>query len=149
MSGKVHQIFLKSGQGKPMQAVPQATAVADKGLADDANYGKRERQVLLIEKETLDEFQLVPGQVRENITVTGLPLAGTSPGTRLQVGDTVLEVALDCAPCDFIDGIRPGLREAIDGRRGTLFRVVSGGDIRVGDDIRVLAPASSPSHHHP
>ena len=40
------------------------------GLSGDVSYGRKKRQVLFIEKETLDEFGLSPGQVRENVTTS-------------------------------------------------------------------------------
>ena len=97
---------------------------------------------------TLDEFGLQPGQVRENITVAGLPLAGTTAGTRLQVGDTVMEVTMDCAPCEFMNELKPGLREEIDGRRGTLCKVISGGEIKVGDGLQPCSNPKSLTAHH-
>jgi MOSC domain-containing protein YiiM len=50
----------------------------------------------------------------------------------------LFEVTGDCAPCQFIEDIRPGLRDEMDGRRGTLFRVVNGGTIRVNDTVAIL-----------
>ena len=50
--------------------------MSGKGLDGDVSYGRPKRQVLFVERETLDEFGLQPGQVRENITVAGLKLAG-------------------------------------------------------------------------
>ncbi|HEY4723153.1 MAG TPA: MOSC domain-containing protein, partial [Anaerolineae bacterium] len=84
-------------------------------------------------------FGLPIGDVRENITAQGIQLAGMLPGTRLKVGSALLEATLDCAPCQFIEDKRPGLREAMKGRRGTLFRVIEGGEISVGDEIQIAA----------
>jgi MOSC domain-containing protein YiiM len=139
MSGTISHLFLKVARGEPMQPVDQVVAVGDQGLTGDQNYGARKRQVLLIEATTLARFGLVPGQIRENVTVEGLALAGLPPGTRLQLGPAVFEVVGDCAPCQLVEDIRPGLRQAISGRRGTLCRVVSGGIIRRSDSIEVLA----------
>jgi len=55
------------------------------------------------------------------------------------VGRALLEVTLDCAPCEFIEGKRPGLRAVMEGKRGTLFKVIEGGTINVGDAINVVA----------
>ena len=130
-----------------MKEPQTALAVDGKGLDGDVSYGRTKRQVLFVERETLDEFGLQPGQVRENITVAGLQLAGTTPGTRLQVGDTVMEVTMDCAPCEFMNELKPGLREKIDGRRGTLCKVISGGEIKVGDGLKLLEPEILTAHH--
>lgn len=122
-----------------MKVVSSAEAIADYGLRDDANAGSARRQVLIIERELLDEFALPIGDVRENITVEGIQLAGTSAGTRVRAGQALLEATLDCAPCQFIEDKRPGLREAMKGKRGTLFRVIEGGKIEVGDKIEFVA----------
>ena len=122
-----------------MRAVLAAKAVAGRGLAGDVSLGRQGRQVLLIEKETLDQFGLAPGQVRENIVVEGLRLVGLAPGLRVQLGQVLAEVTGDCAPCeDLIGAIRPGLVEDITGRRGTFVRVLEDGEVRVGDQVSLL-----------
>ncbi len=139
MTASVIHLQLKPAQGEPMRPVESVEAIADFGLRDDANAGRGKRQILIIEREVLDEFQLPIGDVRENITVQGIRLAGMAPGTRVRVGQALLEATLDCAPCQFIEGKRPGLREAMKGKRGTLFRVIEGGEIRVSDKIEAVA----------
>lgn len=124
-----------------MRRVQHASAVTAEGLQDDANRGRRKRQVLLIELETLLDFGLSPGDVRENIVVAGISLAGTAPGTRLHAGQVELEVATDCSPCDYIDSLRPGLQRQIRGRRGTLCHVIYGGVINVGDAVALIGQA--------
>ena len=138
MSGTILNIYLKEKHGHPIIPVNQAAAESGMGLIGDVSFGRSKRQVLFIEKETLDEFQLVPGQVRENVTVQGIPLAGLPAGTQLQAGEVLFEVTGDCAPCQFIADIRPGLRDEMDGRRGTLFRVLNGGTIKVNDPVTIL-----------
>ena len=136
---KVIHLQLKPAEGAPMNVVSSVEAIANHGLRDDANAGRSKRQVLLIERELLDEFQLPIGDVRENITVQGIQLAGMVAGTRVRVGHARLEATLDCAPCQFIEDKRPGLRAAMEGKRGTLFKVIEGGKINVGDVIEVVA----------
>ena len=138
----VRHLFLKPARGAPMRAVQQTTAISAEGLLHDASRGRRKRHVLLIEMETLRDFGLNPGDLRENLVVAGLPLAGTAPGTRLHAGTVELEVTTDCAPCNYIDSLRPGLQERIKGRRGTLCRVIRGGEISVGDAVALIAQPS-------
>ena len=139
MSATIIHLQLKPTEGAPMKSVPAVTAITGYGLQDDANAGSSKRQVLIIERELLDEFQLPVGDVRENITVQGLQLAGMTTGTRIRAGDALLEATLDCAPCQFIEDKRPGLRAAMEGKRGTLFKVIEGGEINVGDEIAIAA----------
>jgi MOSC domain-containing protein YiiM len=139
MSATVIHLQIKPASGAPMRPVPAVTAIAGYGLKDDANAGSSKRQVLIIERELLDEFQLPTGDVRENITVQGIQLAGLARGTQVRVGQALLEAALDCTPCQFIENKRPGLRAMMEGKRGTLFKVIEGGEINVGDEIAIVA----------
>ena len=115
MTGRIHNLYIKPGHGQPMRPVEAAEAESGQGLIGDASFGRRKRQVLIIERETLQHFDLTPGQVRENLTVGDIALAGQPAGTQIQAGDALLEVTGDCAPCQLIDDIRPGLRG--DGQR--------------------------------
>jgi len=117
------------------------------GLSGDKHAGSASRrQVLIIDKETLDVLGLAPGTVKENLTVEGLDVMSLGPGTRLRVGDqAVLEITSACEPCFRMDEIRPGLRDELNGRRGMNSRVVEGGAIAVGDAaIVVRAPLPLP-----
>jgi MOSC domain-containing protein YiiM len=134
----VANLFVAKERRKPMQAVDQAMAVADRGF-DGCIHGRlsSKRQVLLIDSETLAEFNLVPGIVRENITTVGLDSADLGPGQRLVIGGAVLEVTVPCEPCVRMDEIRMGLQEALRNRRGVLCRVIEGGLISCGDAIEI------------
>ena len=87
--------------------------------------------------ETLEEFGIAPGRVRENITTRGIALSTLPLGQRLRAGEALLEVTKPCEPCHQMDEIRQGLQEAIRGRRGFLCRVIASGRIRRGDRIEL------------
>lgn len=139
MSGRIHKLFIKPGHGQPMRPVEAVEAVTGQGLLGDASYGRSKRQVLVIERETLLRFGLEPGQVRENMTISDLSLADLPAGAQIQAGDVLLEVTGDCAPCHFLDDIRQGLQEAMQGQRGVLCRVSGSGTIRLDDEVRLIA----------
>src|SRR5437870_6674488 len=90
----------------------------------------RKRQVLLVDRETLEAMDLPPGIIRENITTDGLNVNSLEIGQLLRVGEVRLEVSAVCTPCDQMEAIRPGLRIELWGRRGMLCRVLAGGVIR-------------------
>jgi MOSC domain-containing protein YiiM len=119
-----------------MEEVSEVRAVTDAGFeaCTHARPGGK-RQVLLMDRETLDAMDLPPGILRENITTEGMNVNGLPLGQRLRIGDVQLEVSAVCTPCDLMERIRPGLRKEIYGRRGMLCRVVKGGTIRRGDTI--------------
>lgn len=116
-----------------MRKVSEAVAVPGRGLQGDVSFGRSRRQLLLVDQADLDRFRLGPGDVRENITLEGVPLSTLPRGTRLSLGPVVVEITGECTPCEMLDDLRPGLREEIRGRRGMLGRVLVGGTLRAGD----------------
>ena len=126
-----------------MEEVEAIEVVAGLGLAGCAHARKGgNRQVLLVDKETLDAMELQPGVIRENITTEGLNVNGLELGQRLLIGTVLLQVSAVCTPCDQLEKVRPGLRREMYGRRGMLCRVLESGTIRAGDAIERVAVAS-------
>src|SRR5574338_534286 len=93
----------------PMRQVDEALAVTDRGFEHCA-HGRpgSKRQVLLMDIETLGEFQLEPGQLKENITTEGIRLRELARGQQLRIGEALMEVSLSCEPCGRMDDIRKG-----------------------------------------
>ena len=141
MNPSIVALQLSHANRAPMKSVAKASAVEGSGLEGDrhAKPGTR-RALLLMDQEVLEQFGLSAGDVREQVTVKGLALTKLAEGTRLKVGDAILEVGKPCAPCERMDEIRSGLRAELEGRRGTFVRVVKGGTVSVGDAI-TMEPA--------
>jgi len=136
----VHSLFRAPKKRLPMEELQEAQVVNDFGLQGCAHARPgRKRQVLLVDKETLEAMDLQPGILRENITTTGLNVNSLDIGQQLRVGKTLLEVSEICMPCDQMEKIRPGLRKELWGRRGMLCQVVEGGVIRRGDTIEKIS----------
>jgi MOSC domain-containing protein YiiM len=119
--------------------IEAGSIVTDLGFDGDrkARPGSK-RQVLIMPLEILEELGLEAGAFKENITTRGLDVMSLERGQRVRVGQALLEATVPCTPCDFIDSIRPGLQEESRGQRGMLFRVLEGGQVRVGDPVTVL-----------
>jgi MOSC domain-containing protein YiiM len=139
--GRIASIQLCPGYRKPMNIVAKAEVVQHLGLKGDVHaLPDSSRQILLIEKETLESLDLSPGEVKENITTEGIMLMGLKMNDRLRLGNEVLlEITRSCSPCSRMEDIRPGLLKSIAGKRGMLARVVRGGVVHVGDAIEHLA----------
>lgn len=131
----VHSLFRAPKRRLPMEELREVRAVADFGLEGCAHARPGDRQVLLIDRETLEAMDLRPGILRENITADGLNVNGLQPGQLLQIGEARIQISGVCTPCDQMEKIRPGLRKELWGRRGMLGRVLEGGIIRPGDPI--------------
>jgi MOSC domain-containing protein YiiM len=137
--GTITNLQICAARGEAMQSKSSVRAIADLGLEGDSHAKKGSaRQVLFMDEETIEEFGLSVGQVRENITTRGVALHSLAIGTRLRMGDAVFELTKDCTPCEFIEDIRPGLRDKMEGHRGMLARVIQGGELKVGDTVEVV-----------
>jgi len=137
--GRIVGLHIARVKGTPSVAVKEATAISAKGLEGDRSCKESNpRQVLVMDQETLDKLGLKTGQVKENITTTGLDLSKVEEGQVIFIGETVtMEIVGPCLPCSKMDAIRPGLQAMLKGRRGKLAMVINGGAIKVGDPIRV------------
>ena len=137
--GSITNIHIARVKGTPSDSVPDATALSGMGLEGDRSCSTENvRQVLFMDKETLDRMELAPGQIKENITTQGLDLTQAKAGqVFLLGGEVTMEVVGECEPCGKMDAIKPGLREELDGRRGMLAKVINGGTFKVGDAVRI------------
>lgn len=142
LPASVGSLQICPGHRKPMRLIQTAEAVENVGLKGDLHaIGGSERQVLLIERETLDRLGLGAGDVKENITTVHIDLMSLRRGKRMLVGaEVILEITKACSPCSRMEEIRAGLLREIAGNRGMLARVVKGGAIHRGDAITLLDP---------
>lgn len=146
----VISLQLHKAEGQPLAPVTQARALLDLGLEGDSHSQRgpgRKRQVLILDVSTAEHFSLRPGDLREQITIRGLPdVSILPPGRQLSIGGVTFEAMGDCAPCLYIGGLlgvedAEAFRQALDKRRGLLCRVVgvSGeGFIQLGDAVELL-----------
>ena len=137
--GTITNLHIARVKGTPSDPVQEANAISGLGLQGDRSaYEGNLRQVLFVDKEILDGAGLAPGQVKENITVTGLNVAEIKPGQVFTIGDSItLEAVGDCEACSKMDAIRLGLKDQLQGKRGMLAKVITGGSIKIGDSITV------------
>lgn len=127
----------------------EATLIADYGIEGDRKGGNPERNLNIMSHETLQElagrgFQTAPGQMGEQLIVGGLDVNTLPNGTRLQMGaDAIVEVIKARTGCERFEGYQGQPRTKAAGMMGVMARVVTGGAIRVGDDVQVLEMPSA------
>src|SRR6266704_5413463 len=94
---RVQNLFRAPKKRLPMEELTEVCAVADAGFEGCAHARSgRKRQVLLVDRETLEAMDLRPGIIRENITTDGLNVNGLQIGQLLRVGEARLEVSAVC-----------------------------------------------------
>ena len=112
------------------------------------------RQVHLIQSELHEElkqkgYEIVPGQMGENITTIGINLLNLPQNAILKIGEAVIKVTGLRNPCSQLDSIKKGLMKDLldrdpDGnlirKAGIMGIVMEGGTIRVGQNIEIILP---------
>jgi MOSC domain-containing protein YiiM len=171
MDGRVLAVHRSGAYTFTKPTVASIELVAGLGVAGDVHAGTTVkhrsrvvrdpsqpnlRQVHLIHTELHEEleacgYSIAPGAMGENVTTSGIELLALGRGTHLHLGpDAVVEVTGLRNPCLQLDGLAPGLMDAVLDRdeHGTLVRkagimgiVVSSGVVRRGDRITAVAPA--------
>ena len=174
--GSVVAVSVRSGHHFSKTPALSIRLLKGLGVAGDAHMGetvkhrsrvRRDptqpnlRQVHLIHAELFEElrgkgFVVQPADLGENVTTESIDLLALPSGTRLHLGESaVVEITGLRNPCIQIDDFQKGLMAATldkdaDGnlirKAGVMSIVISDGEVRPGDAIRVELPAEP---HYP
>lgn len=134
-------IFIAPKHGAAVQSLDRVDAVENAGLRGD-RYAKH--QVTFIELENIEAFThstglaLSPDMPRRNIVTRGIRLNDLC-GKRFRIGGAVFEAVELCEPCSLF--ARRAHREILDffpRKAGLRARVISAGEIRIGESIENL-----------
>jgi MOSC domain-containing protein YiiM len=145
-----HLVSVNTSAEKQFRKLPRTEArlVANFGLEGDRHAGRPERQVSILNAETVDELAragmpVEPGILGENITVEGVAVMDLHDGARLRIGQAELEITGDRPACREMLEIHADALKAMVGRAGKMARVVTGGTVRPGDPIELLPTADA------
>jgi MOSC domain-containing protein YiiM len=124
-------------------ACERVTLVDFEGIVGDAKGGVGKRQLNIMAAETLAElraegFKTEPGDMGEQIVVAGIVLASVTVGSRWRIGSAVVEVTLPRTGCSRFEMIQGKPKQSVQGRLGVMARVVTGGEVAVGDLVEML-----------
>jgi MOSC domain-containing protein YiiM len=150
MTGTLIGIARHARAKGPMETIDQVEVTISGGLHGDFRGavkpgGRGRRQVTLMERIDWDAALADIGrdipwyERRANLLVEGLDLPQVA-GVRLRIGrDVLFEVTIETDPCHRMEALAPGLCAALtpDWRGGACSRVLAGGRIAIGDEIRI------------
>jgi MOSC domain-containing protein YiiM len=130
----------KGERKKPVEAVELRE---NHGIVGDAHAGDWHRQVSLLAQESIDKMRALgldvnAGDFAENLTTSGIDLVSLPVGSRLQVGETLLEVTQIGKECHTRCAIFYQAGDCVMPKEGIFARVITGGMVRPGDEIATI-----------
>ena len=175
--GTVAAVCCNPHPGLPKPVVEAVHLIEDWGVEGDYHAGRsvrhrylarkdptqpNRRQVLLVDTSIFADLarqgiSIGPGMMGENITVDQISVMELAVGTRLRIGEALIEVTEIRNPCYQLNGIDPRLLKAavtkeqgrIRFKAGVMACILQGGWVRPGDPISVLAADGSTGTNDP
>lgn len=141
--GKITAVCISREKGDKKKNVGQGVLVENHGLRGDAHAGNWHRQVSLLAEESIEKIKnkgidVGPGDFAENITTKGIDLVNIPVGTRLRMGEAVVEVTQIGKECHDKCAIYQQVGDCVMPREGIFVKVLKGGKVCCGDQIEVL-----------
>ena len=143
MSGKVVSVNISLKKGEKKVPVSFAELRENHGIVGDAHAGDWHRQVSLLAEESIDKMRRLgldvdPGAFAENITTSGLDLVSLPIGTRLAIGEALVEVTQIGKECHTRCAIYHQAGDCVMPKEGIFAKVLRGGAVQAGYEVRVL-----------
>jgi MOSC domain-containing protein YiiM len=137
--GRVTGIAIAPKKRAAMELRDAVSITVAHGPEGDARGSKPGRQVTIVFEDAWaaacrDAGADLPWTTRRaNLLVAGLETPATI-GAQIRIGDVVLQVCEETAPCMIMERAHAGLRRALkpDWRGGVCCKVISGGEIEIG-----------------
>ena len=142
---KVLSINISEKKGTPKTKINPGVLIEDFGFEGDAHACKWHGQVSLLAKESIEKSKGLPsdglchGVFAENITTEGIELYTIPVGTKLQVGECILEISQIGKECHEGCAIQKLVGKCVMPREGIFAKVIKGGKVYEGDEIEILA----------
>jgi MOSC domain-containing protein YiiM len=146
VSGIVEAIHISPERERLPEPVDSVEAVPGAGLRGDRYFresgGHEEgKDITLIEAEAIEGFrsdtglELTAAEMRRQVLTRGVGL-NDLVGKRFRVGEVECVGRILCEPCNHIQSLtRPGVLRGMVHRGGLRADILSGGTIRVGDEV--------------
>ncbi|MBT0653457.1 MOSC domain-containing protein [Geomobilimonas luticola] len=142
MKGEVVAVCISENKGERKTLVPQVELRVDHGIVGDAHAGDWHRQVSLLAEESIEKMRRLglsvsAGAFAENITTRGLDLVSLPVGTRLHLGEALVEVTQIGKECHTRCAIYYQAGDCVMPKEGIFAKVLRGGVVKPGDVVSV------------
>lgn len=136
-------VCISEKRGTKKRQVPFIDVKMNHGIIGDAHSGNWHRQISLLAQESVDKMlnlgiELSAGDFAENIVTKGITLKTLPVGTKLLVGETILEVTQIGKECHNDCEIKRLVGKCVMPTEGIFAKVIKEGRIQNNDLIEVL-----------
>lgn len=136
-------VCISEKKGTKKKQVPFIDVKINHGIIGDAHAGNWHRQISLLAQESVDKMlnlgiELSAGNFAENIVTKGITLKTLPVGTKLLVGETILEVTQIGKECHNDCEIKRLVGKCVMPTEGIFAKVIKEGRIQNNDLIEVL-----------
>lgn len=144
MIARVISINISGRKGIKKKPVHEAILKENYGIEGDAHASFQwHRQISLLAVESIQKMKekglsLNYGDFAENITTEGIDLSSIQLGTKLKIGEVIIEITQHGKKCHSKCEIFNVVGDCIMPREGVFARVLKGGKIKIGDEILKL-----------
>ena len=146
--GKLLAICTSPKRGTVKTEVPSAVLTPEWGIVEDAHGGNWHRQVSMLSAEKIEAFRkkiwVDYGAFGENLVIEGFDFRNLPVTSRFAIGDVVLEMTQIGKECHNDCVIKQQTGECIMPHEGVFARVLTGGEIHVGDEVTLLPALENP-----
>jgi len=144
--GKILAVCTSAEKGTPKRNAGYAEFIVNHGLSGDAHAGQWHRQVSLLSFQKIDDFRAKGANVEfgdfgENLVAEGIDFRNLPVGTFLECANVVLEITQIGKECHSRCAIYNIMGDCIMPREGVFARVIRGGKIKVGDEMKIRKEA--------
>ncbi len=142
--GKVLSIVVRHEKRGPVTEISTARATVDGGIEGDHAVAPN-RGISFISsqqwKTTTGQLNAeLPWHTRRANVLVDCPTLGHLIGKTVRLGDIEVEITQETHPCDLMDQLHMGLREALkpECRGGVLGRIRKAGAFTIGDTMTIV-----------
>lgn len=149
--GRIAAVCMSEKKGTAKRPVDMGMLLPEHGLEHDAHAGNWHRQVSLLCLQKIEDFKkrgatVQYGDFGENLVVDGIDFVTLPVGTKLHIGNILLEITQIGKECHTRCSIFHTMGECIMPTQGVFARVLKGGEVRPGDEMSIgdKTPVATP-----
>jgi MOSC domain-containing protein YiiM len=133
-SGSIVNLFIKSKRSSITIEQQKLNLKVGSGIDRDIHaHAISPRQILIVRQEDLQELSINPGELSENVVISGVDSDRFTPGAMLKFDcGAAIRLTFHCEPCKRVAHLVESLK-TIEKKRGILGVVITDGSLTTGD----------------